>query len=168
VSVQGITKPNQRPYDSVADQVLKDWTVAQLRHAAEIKAAAVLTAAKGGTSLAQAAVAQGLTAHVLPPIPREAGGAAPPPGVPQSLVAPLFGMKQGEVTMVDTPDGFMVAQLQTIDSPAPSNDPIGVGQLRTELTESMTNDASELFLAALEQRNKVTVNQAVVRHIAQP
>jgi peptidyl-prolyl cis-trans isomerase D len=168
VSVQGITKPNQRPYDSVADQVLKDWTVAQLRHAAEIKAAAVLTAAKGGTSLAQAAVAQGLTAHVLPPIPREAGGAAPPPGVPQSLVAPLFGMKQGEVTMVDTPDGFMVAQLQTIDSPAPSNDPIGVGQLRTELTESMTNDASELFLAALEQRNKVTVNQAVVRQIAQP
>jgi peptidyl-prolyl cis-trans isomerase D len=83
-------------------------------------------------------------------------------------VAPLFGMKQGEVTMVDTPDGYMVAQLQTIDSPAPSSDPIGVGQLRTELTESITNDGSELFLAALEQRNKVTVNQALVRQIAQP
>jgi peptidyl-prolyl cis-trans isomerase D len=168
VTVDRITPPAQLPYDKVAQRVQQDWTHDQMRHAQETQAAQLLTAVRAGGTLAAAASARGLTAQTLPPVPRPLGDAPPPAGVPQALMAPLFGMKQGEATMVDTPDGFMVAQLQSINDPSPASDPIGATQLRGELTQSMSSDMTDLFVEALQRRSRVTLNQTVIAQIAQP
>jgi peptidyl-prolyl cis-trans isomerase D len=168
VTVDSITPPSQLAYDRVADRVRQDWTQQQMRHAAETEAAQLLAATRAGTPLATAAAAKGLTATTLPPIPRPLGNTPPPDGVPAALVAPLFGMKQNDATMVETDAGFVVAQLQSITDPLPATDTLGAGQLRDELTKSVANDVTDLFVQAIERASKVTVNQKLIAQIAQP
>lgn len=167
-TVESIAKPSQLAFTAVADRVRLDWTTQQLRHTAEARAAGLLTAVRGGATLAAAAAAKGLTVQTLPPIIRPYGQNPVPPGVPEALVVPLFGMKKGDATMVATSDGFMVAQLDTITDPAPTSDPISATQLRAELTQSMNADTTDLLVAALEQRYPVTLNQRLIAQIAQP
>jgi peptidyl-prolyl cis-trans isomerase D len=168
VTVDTISKPAQLGYDQAIARVTQDWTHAQQRHIQETQAAQLLAATRAGAPLVTAAQAKGMTAQRLPPIPRPEGDIPPPAGVPQALIAPLFGMAQGDATMVETPDGFVVAQLLTIDTPSPSSDSIGAAQLRTTLNQSVTSDVTNLFVAALQRRTKITVNQTVVQQIAQP
>jgi peptidyl-prolyl cis-trans isomerase D len=168
VTIDHITPPARLPYDRAAARVQQDWTTDQQRRAAETQAAQLLTTVRAGAKLPAAATAAGLTATTLPPIPRPFGETEPPPGVPQALVAPLFGMKPNDVTMVNTPDGFMVAQLQAINAPSPATDPIGATQMRGELAQSTTSDVTDLFVEALQHRSKITLNQPVIAQLAQP
>jgi peptidyl-prolyl cis-trans isomerase D len=168
VTVDSISKPAQLGYDQSRERVRADWTRDQMRHVQETLAAQLLAATRAGTPLVTAASAKGIATQRLPPVPRPEGDIPLPAGVPQELVQPLFGMAQGEATMVETPDGFVVAQLLTIDTPSPSSDSIGAAQLRTTLNQSVTSDATNLFVAALQRRTKITVNDAVLQQIAQP
>ena len=169
VAVDHVEKPAQLGYDQVTGRVQQDWTRQQMRRAQEQMATTLLTAARTGTPLPTAALVHGLTAQSLPPVPRPLGDDAPPPaGVPANLVAPLFGMKQGEATMIETPEGFMVVQLQTITQPSAATDTIGAAQLRTTLNQSIGNDVTNVFVEALRARSKVTVNQAALQQIAPP
>jgi peptidyl-prolyl cis-trans isomerase D len=168
VQVDHVTKPARQPFDTVTDRVRQDWVESQMRHIEETAAARLLTRVRSGTTLAAAAQGAGLTVRALPPVPRPFGDAQVPAGVPQNLVAPLFGMKQGDVAMVNTPSGFMVAQLRKIDAPTIASDPIGAGQLRTELSQSMGGDVVDTLIFALQQRYKVTLNPTLIHQIAQP
>ncbi len=42
----------------------------------------------------------------------------------------MFGLKQGEATMVETPDGFVVAQLAEVVKPDAAADKAGYDQAR--------------------------------------
>jgi len=85
--------------------VRADWTRDAIRHTQEETAARILAAVKSGEALSVAAA--GLPVQHLAP----AGRATPTAGVPFQLVTPLFSLKSGEPTMVETPDGFFVAVL---------------------------------------------------------
>ena len=120
-------------------------------------------------TLDAAAKAAGLTVQTLSPAPRPVGQETKMPGdIPESLVAPLFGMKQGDVTMVATPRGFMVAQLKTIDDPKLSSDPIGAGQMRLQLSQSIGGDVVDGTVFALEKRYPVKMNPTLIDRLAQP
>ncbi len=169
VQVQKVDPPAQKPFASVATEVSQDWTDAQQRHEAETAAAALLAKVRGGMTLAAAAKAAGLDVATLAPTPRPIGQDTQiPQDVPQSLVAPLFAMKQGDVTMVGTPDGYLVAQLSVINDPKPASDPIGAGQMRLQLSQSIGGDVVDSTVFALRARYKVTLNAALIHQIAQP
>ncbi len=169
VQVTRVEKPAQKPFASVQDQVTQDWTLAQKRHVEETAAAQVLTKVRAGMTLAAAAKAAGLTATTLSPAPRPIGETTMPGDIPESLVAPLFGMKQpGDVTMVATRHGFMVAQLKSINDPKLSSDPIGAGQMRLQLSQSIGGDLVDATVFALEKRYPVKMNPALIHQIAQP
>ena len=77
-------------------------------------------------------------------------------------------MKQGDVTVVETPDGFVVAQLSSIVEPDPAADPAGFATLRDQLTQTMGNDVETTLATALRDRGKPRVDQAQIDSIAQP
>ncbi len=161
VIVEDIEAPTPRPLDEVASRVRADWERDAIRHAQEEAAAKQLAAVKGGQALSSAAA--GLQVRHLPP----AGRTAPATGVPAQLVGPLFSLKIGEPTMVETADGFVVAVLREVQAPDPAADPIGFGQLRDALTRAIGNDMETVFATAARDRAKPRVNQQALEQFIQ-
>ncbi|HTW29466.1 MAG TPA: SurA N-terminal domain-containing protein [Acetobacteraceae bacterium] len=157
VVVEKITPSARIPYDKVADQVREDWLAQQRRHEQETVAAKLMTAVNGGKSLVDAAEVDGLHVDTTPPIGRD----NPPPDVPTQLVQPLFVLAKGKATMVETPDGFVVAQLTQVEEPSPTKDPLGYDRIRHALSAAIANDVEVSFAAALRERGNARVNQSL-------
>ncbi len=163
LSVEAITPPVTKPYEEVAAAVETDWTRDAVRHEQDEVAAHMLAAVKGGQSLADAAVIAGLPVRRLPPV----GRSSPVPGVPAPLVQPLFGMKQGEATIIEDGDGFVVAVLAEIQTANPDADPVGYGQMRETLNRAVGDDSENVFATAVREQAKPRINQAVLDSLTQ-
>jgi len=165
VRVDGVTPPALRPFETVKEQVQAAWTADQRRRAQETRAAQLLTELRGGKPLALASTERGLVVQRSAALLRqpEQGSSVPP-----ELVRALFTLKQGEPTMVQTADGFLVASLAAIERPDPAAHPADVAQVRAALSTAMATDLERQFLAALRQRAGVQVNQTVVDNIVAP
>ncbi len=162
LEVQKITPATERPFTTVAKQVTDDWTAAQRRHAAETVAAKLMTAVNGGATLSDAATKDGLSVTRLPAVTR----GAPVAGFPPTLLNPLFATKQGEATMAATPDGFVVAQVVTVNDPDPAKDQVGFAKLREEIAGTIDTDLENLATQALRERGKPVINQAQLDTVA--
>ena len=161
LSVEDIIPPAVKPFDTVTQQVTEDWTQDQRRHNEEAAAAKLLAAVKGGQSLADAATVAGVTVRRTPLVTREANTE----GMPPQLAKVLFGLKKGEPTMVETPDGFIVAVAAEIVEADPKTDPAGFDQLRTAVTRSVAGDLASVFADALRARAQPRINQAALDNI---
>jgi peptidyl-prolyl cis-trans isomerase D len=164
VSVEDIMPPAAKPFDEVKQQVTDDWTAAQQRHAAEEKAAKLLTALKGGQSMADAAAVAGVAVNRTPEVTR---GAATE-DMPGELANVLFGLKPGEPAMVATATTFVVAVPAQIDTPNPSVDPGGYAQLRTAVSRSVGGDIASIFAEAVREHANPRINQQNYNSIVQP
>jgi peptidyl-prolyl cis-trans isomerase D len=163
-TVEDIVPSARKPFETVRDQVLADWTKDAVRHAREQEAAKLLADVKGGQSLQDAATVAGLTVRRTP----LTGRTEPSEGVPAQLVGPLFRMAPGEPTMVETPDGFVVAVAGEIERPDPASDPAGFARAREGLARAMGDDAELVFASALRDRANPRVNQRVLDTIVPP
>lgn len=163
--VEDIAPPAPRPFDTVAEAVLEDWMQADIRRTQEAAAAKMLEAIKGGQSLADAALIADVPTRRLPEVSR---GARPAEEVPLQLVNPLFDLKLGEATMVETADGFVVAVLAEIQPAQPDADPIGYGQVREALGQAIGDDVQAVLIAGLRARARPQVNKTMVDRIVQP
>lgn len=164
VEVDGITPPARKPFDEVRDQVREDWLREARRHEQDEAAAKLMTAARSGQALEDAAKAAGLQPRRSPPIGRQ----APTPGVAPELVQPIFGLKQGEATMIESPEGFTVAQLVAIQVPEPSTDPVGYGRTRDQIAGVLSADVEQVFAQALRNRLQPRVNTKLMETLAEP
>jgi peptidyl-prolyl cis-trans isomerase D len=162
ISVEAITPPARQPFAAVRAAVLASWQKDAIRHAQNVAATRMMTAVQDGQSLADAATIAGVAVRRTPAVSRDASGT-----VPQELSGPLFAMKQGEVTMVETPDGFLVARLAAITRPDPKADPAGLAATAAEVNRATAGDVQMLFTAALRVRASPRVNQAAVDALAQ-
>jgi peptidyl-prolyl cis-trans isomerase D len=162
-TIDKITPPAPKPYAQVAAEVAADWKQDELSREAQQKAADLLQAVNTGKTLDEAASAAGLAIAVAPPVTR---GAAPV-GLPAAIVPVLFSLKQGEATMQPTSDGFIVAVLSKIDQPKESDAPRDVTGIKQALTKSLQNDAAQSFLAGLQTRLKITIDQKMLAQIYQ-
>jgi len=73
----------------------------------------------------------------------------------------LFGLKPGEPTMVETPEAFLVAVPDKIETPDPKADPARYNTVRDVLTRATASDLAQGFGAALRARAEPRVNQSV-------
>jgi peptidyl-prolyl cis-trans isomerase D len=162
-TIDKVTPPAPKPYAQVAGQVAADWRQDAVSREAQVKAAGLLQAVNSGKTLDEAASAAGLSIAVAPPVTR---GAAPV-GIPAAMVPVLFSLKQGQPTMQPTANGFMVAVLTKIDQPPESAAPQEVAGITQALTKSLQNDAAQSFLAGLQSRLKITVDQKMLAQIYQ-
>lgn len=164
VSVEDIMPPAPKPFDEVKQQVTDDWTADRQRHAAETKAAKLLTALKGGQSLADAAAVAGVAVNRTPEVTRGAASE----DMPGELVNVLFGLKPGEPTMVASATTFIVAVPAQIDIPNPGVDPGGYAQLRNAVSRSIGSDMATIFAEAVRARANPRINQENFNSIVQP
>ncbi|WP_431269721.1 peptidyl-prolyl cis-trans isomerase [Dankookia sp. P2] len=111
IEIKDITPPALRPFETVEPAVRAAWEADAKRRAQETRAAGLLAATKEGKPLAEAAAAAGLGSREVGAVRRDPQQGA---AVPPKLLAPLFELKLHETTMVQTRDGFAVAQVQAI------------------------------------------------------
>jgi peptidyl-prolyl cis-trans isomerase D len=132
LSLDDITPAGEKPFDAVHDAVVQDWRADQRRHSAETAAAAMLQAVKSGKTFSDAAREAGILPTLSPLVTRT----EPDPAMPREVQQVLFSLKKGEPTMVETPDGFVVATAVEIVSPDPAADPTRYDQLRTAVASA--------------------------------
>ena len=164
LSVEDITPAGEKPFDDVRDKVVGDWRADQRHHTAETAAAAMLKAVKDGKDFSDAARDAGVVPTLSPLVTR----AQPDPAVPREVQQVLFSLKKGEPTMVETPDGFLVATAVEIIPPDPTTDPTRYEQMRAAVARTIAGDLSEVFSEALRLRANPRINQANVDQIVQP
>jgi peptidyl-prolyl cis-trans isomerase D len=166
VQVDQITPAARKPFADVKDAVQADWTRDQRRRAEEAAAADAMTAVNDGKTLAEAA--PGRTVTTSPPVARSTPQDAPPQdGVPPQLIQPLFDLQTGKATMVETPDGFVVARLDQVQEPDPTKDPVGYAQLKDQLSHSEADDLEIAMATALRTRAAPRVNRALLAQVVQ-
>ncbi|MDA8052113.1 MAG: SurA N-terminal domain-containing protein [Rhodospirillales bacterium] len=163
LTVQAITPPHVEPYELIKAKVLADWTAHERRKEQNRMATRLMLAVNHGTPLAEAAKAEALTAITLPPTERS----APPPGVPQPLLGPLFALHLHRATMVETTDGFVTAELMAIDNPTEASNPIGFKQMQTQLAQSIGSDLEQIFISAVREQAHPRINMPALDRIAQ-
>lgn len=164
VEVEEVFAPAPIPYAEVAARVREDVLRDAVRRNRDAAAAGLLSAVKGGKTLADAAAEAGLTIGTLPATSRT----APAAGVPAQLIEPLFALKPGEPTMIETPDGFLVAVLAEIQAADPAADPQTFGRIRDAITKGLADDLQSSLTFALRDRAAPKVNRALANTIAQP
>jgi peptidyl-prolyl cis-trans isomerase D len=164
LSVEDVIPAGEKPYDAIRDTVIQDWRADQRRHSAETAAAAMLQAVKGGKNFSDAARDAGVLPTLSPLVSRTQAD----PSVPAAVQQVLFNLKKGEPTMVETPEGFVVATAVEIVAPDPAADPTRFEQVRAAETRTLANDMSAIFTQALRLRANPSINQANVDQIVQP
>jgi hypothetical protein len=86
-------------------------------------------------------------------------------GMPQQLALPLFALKQGEPTMVETGDAFIVAAPAEIVKADPKADPAGFSEVRQAVARSVGTDLATVFADALRARAQPRINQSVLDNV---
>ncbi len=164
LSVQDIIPAGKKPFDQVRAAVNEDWRADQRRHSAEVAATAMLTAVKSGKAFSDAARDAGVLPGLSPLVTRT----DPDPAMPREVQQVLFSLKQGEPTMVETAQGFLVATAVEIVEPDPAKDPAAYDQVRAAVSRTSANDLASVFSEALRLRANPRINQTNVDQVVQP
>jgi peptidyl-prolyl cis-trans isomerase D len=164
LTLESVVPPGEKPFDAVKAQVADDWKADQRRRFTDKAATAMMLAVQDGKSFSDAAAVAGLTPKLSPLVTRN----APNADIPPILQNVMFGLKKGEVTMVETQDGFVVGQLTEIVQPDASNDKMAFGQARSQLTKSLNSDVESVFLDAVRKRANAQTNQRAFDSVVQP
>lgn len=164
LTVEDIIPPGMKPFATVKDQVLADWTDDQKRREANVAATAMMVAVQGGQSFSDAATVAGVTPHLSPLVTRNATD----PAVPATLERVMFGLKPKEATMVETPNGFIVAQLVEVAKADPAKDKTGYGEAKAAVARSIGGDFGAIIANALRTRANPQINQQNFDSIVQP
>ena len=163
LQVEETTEPKLKPFADVEEEVRANWEHAERRHAQDLAASKLMIDAQTRHSLDDAAVIAGLRADKTPPITRDGVDEHVPPQLQQAM----FGLKQGDTTMVETPTGFWVVQLTAIDDPDMTKDPVGTAQYRDALSKALNQDVQIAFASALRARAQPKVNGAMLDSLLQ-
>jgi peptidyl-prolyl cis-trans isomerase D len=164
LTVESIIPPGVKPFDAVKTQVADDWREDQRHRFQDHAATAMMVAVQGGKTFSDAATIAGVTPKLSPLVSRNQGN----PEMPPELQRVLFGLKQGEATMIETPEGFVVAQLTEIVKPDAAADKLGYDQARAAVSKSISGDMTTVFVDALRQRANPQINQAGFDSVVQP
>lgn len=166
VDLRAVVPPALKPFESVEADVRLAWTTEQRRRFQEERAAGLLAAVRGGQTLEAAANAISLPNDRMGPFGRQpAQGGTPGMTVPRELLAPIFGLRAGEVTMVPTPRGFAVAQLLEIVSADPAADAAALDNARRSIQAQMADDLEALYIAALRARAEPRISPTLMQQV---
>jgi peptidyl-prolyl cis-trans isomerase D len=162
--VESIIPPGKKTFDAVKNQVTDDWKEDQRRRFQDRAATAMMLAVQDGKSFSDAATAAGVKPSLSPLVTRN----QPNADIAPILQNVMFGLKKGEATMVETPDGFLVGQLAEVVKPDAAADKAGYDQVRAAITKSMSNDMAAVFVDAVRQRANPRTNQQAFDSVVQP
>ncbi len=161
VEVQAVTPPRKLGFDAALPSVVKQWHDEAVRHAAEVRAAAIYADAQAAHALGPAAAKAGLAVSSAGPFSR----ARPPAGVPAPLARVVFGLRTGTATMVQTGDGYVVALVTGIAHPPVASESRQFDQLQAQVRGSVANDIEASYAAWVVRETKPKLNEGVVTRV---
>jgi peptidyl-prolyl cis-trans isomerase D len=160
LTVDKITPPTLRAFDTVKDKVKDGWTAEQRRIKVAADGKALAEQVKPDQTLAKLAVAGKLDLRTSKPFTRTNERHEAP--LPADVIAQLFKGEIGSVASGAAPDGFYVAQLKEIQPAKPGEDANATAQLKQQLQQELGNEMLEQFQLALRDRFPVDVRHAQI------
>lgn len=154
--VDKVTPAALKPLDSIRGEVVEAWKAEQRHKAAEARAQAIADRIKGGEAFAALAAELGLGVTKTDPFTRYRSD------LPPDLVAKLFALPLTGVATAESGEGYLVAQLDDIQSAEPEADQAGVQALGAELREAFAADLLAQYQAALYRRYPVDINNRAI------
>ena len=158
MQVEEIVPPQVKPFDDVKELVEAHWLEARRKRSQEEVAAKLMAAAQAGGSLDDAATVAGVRMETTPKVSR----IGPVEHVPSAVQEALFQLKQGQTTMVETAESFVVVRLAEIADPDPAQDAAGVAKLRDVVARDLAQDIEIVFAGAVRVRAQPRVNRALL------
>jgi len=152
-----------RPLAEVRDDIVTNWQVEQRREAAQADALAIVERIENGEPLAKIATTGGFETSDSNPFTRRGEGVESRRLTPV-LVGDMFRLRPGQASMVETADGFVVAELKSIQPAGPSD----TKDLAALIGSQMTGDILRQFDAALRQEFQLEVDQAALARTPLP
>lgn len=157
--LDAIIEPELKPLADVRSEVIADWKHAETIRTLREYADANKTRLENGDSFASLA----LIALSATDLRRE----SPIDGAPQGLVGAMFKLKVGEVAVFQEGDAIVIARLDAI-RPFDANDPQNAALMqsaRQQFGNLIGRDIARAFGTALQDREGITVNQALVNAV---
>jgi peptidyl-prolyl cis-trans isomerase D len=158
-----ITPPREQPLDEVRAKVEESWRNEQVSTTLKAKAAALVEKLKGGTSLNDAAAADGLTVQTSFGIKRAGNTVTVPPRVAQAvfqLEKDQFGSAEGN------PGEWVVFHLTDISVPALDPEAADVKRIDDNMKRALSEDFIGQYVQQLQKDLGATINLNVVRQVS--
>ena len=162
ISVLGITPEKERPFDDVKADVKVSWTEAETRKELGTVAATLVERIIKGESMAAIAKESGAKLENTGAITR----ATSPPGLTAGAVQQAFALPLNAGSSAATADGksrtlFKVAAINVPDAPSAA----AAEKIKGELTRVMQSDTLNAFVAGLQARAGVNVNNEMMQQV---
>ncbi len=152
------------PFASIRDRIATDWLNDQAFQRARAAAAAIAAKASQGVSLADAVKQSGVS---LPPVRPIAARRIQLTNSPDQVPVPLrllFTLTQGKSRMAPEPGrGFYVVKVNKIVPGNATLQPALIGQMQSELQQSVAEDYARQFVAAVRADVKAKRNEAAIQ-----
>jgi peptidyl-prolyl cis-trans isomerase D len=161
--VEGITPPRERTLDEVKDRVEASWREDEIAKRLKAKADQLLDKVKGGSSLTDAAAADGLKVETLGPIKRTS--AAPP--FSAAAVDKVFLTPKDMTASADGEQAGDQIVFRVTDIVMPKTD-VNADETKTmsqELARSLSEDLFSQYMTRVENEIGVTINRSAVNQV---
>lgn len=156
------TPAYQRPLDEVRDEAIAAWQAETLSGRLGDLADSVVARLGAGESFETVVIDLGLAVPIATAGDVVRGGATP--GLSTAAVTAAFDGPVGHVASASADDGQSLLVLQVTESVVPDFDAAAVDPATDEeLSEQLTADLLEAYLAEVEQRLGVSVNNAALQ-----
>lgn len=161
--VEGSTPSRIPDLSDVRDRVVAAWKSEQRRDTAASQAEDLAERIRNGEAVSAAASSAGVvwaTSGAVVRDGRETGGLGP------EAALELFDLRVGEVSVIETSDGFVVARLNTIESGRKDFD--ANEALANQLRIGVAGDLLDQYVDALEQKHSVQIREDALNEVYFP
>lgn len=152
-----------RPVAEVREEIVANWQTEQRRESSQTRALAIVERVENGEPLADIAAAESLEISESKPFTRRSEGVESNL-LTAVLVGDMFRLQPGQASMAETGDGFVVAELMSIQPAGPSD----TGDMASLIGNQITGDILRQFDAALREEFEVDIDQAAVARTPLP
>ena len=167
IRLESITAPDTRPLDEVRDDIIERLTQTRLRTQNMINAQAHLATLQSGIQDLQA-VARNTQKRVrrLSDIGRMSSSEDLPEPLTQSTHAALFQLEEGEVELLETRDGFLLARISSVR--IPETDELNEDALKdieSVLRQSKDLERQQSYAQFISDNVNVYINNTLLQQI---
>lgn len=165
--VDTIVPVSFKPFESVRDELARTWRDDRRQHANQLRAKDALTALESGSqTLEQVAAAHGAKLEKSVTLKR----AGDPPAVLGAQAhAAIFNAAKDGFVIAPTPDGFVIARVNTIKHPDPEKIPAAeIEKITSELARTGREELMQSFMIHLEKEKGVKLNRALLDRMYGP
>ncbi|MFM7445551.1 MAG: peptidyl-prolyl cis-trans isomerase, partial [Tabrizicola sp.] len=146
------------PFDEAKDRVTEDWRRTAVAQALAARAIEIKSALEGGAAIGSFGIVD-----VTPEMARNGFVE----DAPETLLADVFKMAQGDVQVIETPDFVAVVQLDRILPAETEGEDAQAMQeaLAAQAQQAITADAFAAFTSALTSQAGITLDQAAINAV---